>query len=274
MSWHFLLEQEEASWEGSCLDGAPSALLSLLPTQGPCFWLDSGTDGSRVSQCGTTFGPSTETNGEGTSMSSAEDSLAPTFPWPVTAKESKAPSPDSGKKCAGSLAKFDPDTSSWRTPQLSLLGDLESFSETWPRWGSMRDGECWELTMPAHLTSGKESGFWRTPDTGAGGTSGLLKEGLDYRENGQPIQVRLVDQVNNPRLWPTPISRDWKSGTGADHGDHSPPLSSVVGGQLSPDWTAWLMGWPIGWTRLKPLGTDKFPHNWSWPSGPLEASSE
>nr|WP_290034281.1 hypothetical protein [Acinetobacter pittii] len=30
------------------------------------------------------------------------------------------------------------------------------------------------------------------------------------------------------------------------------------GGRLNPNWVEWLMGWPIGWTDLKPLETDKF----------------
>ena len=30
------------------------------------------------------------------------------------------------------------------------------------------------------------------------------------------------------------------------------------GGQLSPDWVEWLMGWPIGLTDLKPLAMDRF----------------
>ncbi len=30
------------------------------------------------------------------------------------------------------------------------------------------------------------------------------------------------------------------------------------GGRLNPDWVEWLMGWPIGWTDLKPLAMDKF----------------
>ena len=29
-------------------------------------------------------------------------------------------------------------------------------------------------------------------------------------------------------------------------------------GQLNPDWVEWLMGWPIGWTALKPLGMGRF----------------
>lgn len=27
----------------------------------------------------------------------------------------------------------------------------------------------------------------------------------------------------------------------------------MAGGQLNPDWTEWLMGWPVGWTSLEPL---------------------
>jgi hypothetical protein len=31
-----------------------------------------------------------------------------------------------------------------------------------------------------------------------------------------------------------------------------------AGGLLNPNWVEWLMGWPIGWTDLKPLETAKF----------------
>lgn len=33
-------------------------------------------------------------------------------------------------------------------------------------------------------------------------------------------------------------------------------------GQLNPEWVAWLMGWPIGWTELARLETDRF-RQWS-----------
>ena len=29
-------------------------------------------------------------------------------------------------------------------------------------------------------------------------------------------------------------------------------------GLLNPDWEEWLMGWPIGWTALKPLETARY----------------
>jgi hypothetical protein len=33
---------------------------------------------------------------------------------------------------------------------------------------------------------------------------------------------------------------------------------NLAGGKLNPNWTEWLMGWPIGWTDLKPLEMDKY----------------
>jgi hypothetical protein len=35
------------------------------------------------------------------------------------------------------------------------------------------------------------------------------------------------------------------------------PLSEQIGGSLNPTWVEWLMGWPLGWTDLKPLATGK-----------------
>jgi hypothetical protein len=37
-------------------------------------------------------------------------------------------------------------------------------------------------------------------------------------------------------------------------------------GYLNPYWAEWLMGWPIGWTDLKPLATDKFRNVQQWHS--------
>lgn len=60
------------------------------------------------------------------------------------------------------------------------------------------------------------------------------------------------------QAFPTPNARDWRSGKGREENGHTPQLPEVVGGQLNPDWVEWLMGWPIGWTALEPLATDRF----------------
>jgi len=59
----------------------------------------------------------------------------------------------------------------------------------------------------------------------------------------------------------TPTARDWKSGKASDATmeRNSRPLSEQIGGSLNPTWVEWLMGWPLGWTDLKPLATDKSP---------------
>ena len=96
-------------------------------------------------------------------MSSREASLAKTLVQQERAQGSKESEADSGQKWHGSFAKWDPATCSWRTHQYSLVGDLEPFSATWPRWGTMRNGACWERTMSEHHTSETGSGYWQTP---------------------------------------------------------------------------------------------------------------
>ena len=67
-----------------------------------------------------------------------------------------------------------------------------------------------------------------------------------------------MDQLANAVAWPTPKAQNSR-GNGEKHGDGGPSLDVAVGGQLNPTWVEWLMGWPLEWTDLKPLATDKFP---------------
>jgi hypothetical protein len=70
-------------------------------------------------------------------------------------------------------------------------------------------------------------------------------------------QTQLVDAVR----FATPLARDWRSGKAsqATHDKNSRPLSEQIGGSLNPTWVEWLMGWPLGWTDLEPLATDRCP---------------
>lgn len=79
MSWHFLQGQEEESWEGTCLDGAPDALLSLLHTNEAYYSPGSATDCYRTSPSGMTCELSMESLGADVLMSLAVDSPAQIF---------------------------------------------------------------------------------------------------------------------------------------------------------------------------------------------------
>jgi hypothetical protein len=128
---------------------------------------------------------------------------------------------------------------------------LDEFSETWPRWGMMRDGECWELATLAHRTEGIESGLlerWPTPQS------------RDYKgSSGRSMKGTEIDLPTKVKMWPTPTAHNAKEGGfPSEHSRNTPTLSAQAGGTLNPTWTEWLMGWPLGWTDLKPLETDKF----------------
>ena len=105
-----------------------------------------------------------------------------------------------------------------------------------------------------------ESGLWRTPDAVSGGSNlPGIKKALDQghlkRPSGQPIQIRLHDQVREKRLWPTPQARDWKGSSGRSYKGQERDLPTAVrnkpGGTLNPTWVEWLMGYKAGYTDLK-----------------------
>ena len=258
----------------------------------------SATEFFRNSRFGTTCEPLTASRGEERSTSSVADSLAKTYPAQGKAQGSKESEADCGLNLQESLAKYDPATHLWRTRQCSLFEDLGEYLETFPKSGMTRDGLLWELTMSEPRTDASASGFWRTPDTGVGGEISAEKAADfaagKTRASGSVIQIRLCDQVRHPQLWPTPTvcGNNNRKGLTKTSGDglatavlmyptpkcqdagaalfdrQKDNLGEVVHGgietlptktaRLNPNWVEWLMGWPIGWTDLKPLETDKF----------------
>jgi len=185
MSWHFSQGAEVESWEGKSLDGAPDALLRLMPSSADGSSIASAMDALIPSRSGTTSEPSMESHGAEPSTSSPAGSRAKTSARRAQGTESTANARDYGSINRGLFARWNPATSSWKTPQCSLLADLDEFSETWPRWGMMRTGECSELTTPSSITairacimSEKGSGSWptlRASDGERGGRGDLIQ---------------------------------------------------------------------------------------------------
>ena len=259
MSWHYLQGQEVESWAASCLDGAPSALLSLIPTPGQSCLPGSATECCQGSRCGTTCAHSTGNPGVEASMSCPAGFRAQTSAQPEKVPGLMARPAVSGWRWPASFARYDPASCSWKTRQCSLLGDSDECSVTWPRWGSMRNGECLELRPLAPLMSVSASGSWPTPRA-----NDVEKRGnfdTTNPRNGLPAAVKRY-------MTPT-ASIGTKNG--GRHRGKADTLSSQVAeleglaqtstGQLNPLWIEWLMGWPPGWTDFAALGMDKF-HEW------------
>ena len=207
MSYTYLQEQGEESSADNFSDIPQSVLLRLRNTLDESSSKGSETESCLDSLSGMTSAPSTESRGDGKSMLSPADSPARTSAQQVKEQESTASDPGYGEKWPESFAKYDLDSSLWKTHQYSLLEDLELFSETWPRWGTMRDGACWEQTTQARHTSGKGSGYWQTPV--ADDSVNRLKGKINSR--GEP---KLSAQV----LLPTPTASSYGNNRGGSSG--------------------------------------------------------
>jgi hypothetical protein len=225
MSWLFSRVLVEEYLGDICLDGEQFAPLSGNPTQLAYCAPDKMTDFSRLSRFGMTYKPLTVSRGEDLLTLYLEDSRARTSQQREKAMGLTGPDQECGSKWQGSFVKYDQDSSLWRTHQCSFLGDLEPFSEIWPQWGLMRNGECWEQTLSEPLINAKESG-----------------------------------------LLPTPLADDWKGGTTTVHSktgrartDQLRHWCKIKFGLTYPipEHSEAMMGYPVGWTDLKPLVTDK-----------------
>jgi hypothetical protein len=101
-------------------------------------------------------------------MSSAAASHVRTSALPEKVPASPEQGPVFGTNTLGSLASYDPATSSWRTSQRSLLEEWEPFSETFPRSGMTRSGTLFQLQPLVRRTDETESGLLPTPTASNG----------------------------------------------------------------------------------------------------------
>jgi hypothetical protein len=250
MNYIYLQEEGEESLADCFSDIDPSVLSKLRNTAGKPCCNGSGMDCCHASRSGMMSQPSMAGRGEESPMSSVEASHAKTSAkqeQPQEEKGSKENGQDSGERWRGSLARWDRNTSSWKTPQCSLLEGLDEFSETWPQWGMMQDGDASPLPMLVPPISGTEFGYLPTPEASLGlfdkpATMDLVtcerKETTGCRPSGAKIGSSL--------RWHPEFINEWQR----------------TGGELNAEWTEVLMGWPVGWTDLQPLETDRFRRWW------------
>jgi hypothetical protein len=234
MSWLFSQALVEEYLAANSLDGEQSVQSSGKPIPQAYCAPDKMTVFSRLSRFGMMFKPLTANLGEELLMSYLEAFHAKTLVPQEKAQELMESEVECGEKWLASFVKYDHDSSLWRTHQCSLLGDLDEFLETWPQWGLMRDGECWEQRTLEQTIRGTEFGLsenkkWPTPGA-SDAIRGTSPNWKPIRPSGQPAQY--------------PLNQALRDITGQT-------------GRPNPIFVEWLMGWPIRWTDLKPLEMDK-----------------
>jgi len=255
MSWHYLQGQEAASWEGSSLDGAPSALLKLIPTPERSCSQDKPTDALIHSRFGMTSQPLTESNGLEPSTLCPVDSPAKTLAAQETEKGLMGSGLASGARWRELFVRCDPVSSSWKTHRCLWVEVLPWSSVTLPQWGMMRGGVCWERIMPEHHTDENGHGLWPTPRC----TEARMKPRAPIaslldgtRSHGWDLCEALWDAaLTHNREWPGMVA----------------PGEITEGGMPNPRYWEWLMGWPIGWTDVTQSATAKYQEWRRWHGG-------
>lgn len=126
---------------------------------------------------------------------------------------------DYGVTQRGSLASWHQDTQSWKTAQCCLVEGLETFSETWPRSGMMRNGTAYQLATLARPTSEIVSGLLPTPTVNDAGNITAPPSQFHRLSPGIPIILAI------------------KAG-------------KRLGNKSLRMFAEWMMGYEAGWTSL------------------------
>lgn len=223
MSWHFLQEGAEASWEQSSLDGAPSALLKLIPMRAVCFSIGSVTECCLDSPYGMTCERLMGVAGRVKSTWLREVSPAKTSHRPEPMAALRPLAAGSGHRCAESFAKYDRDSRSLKTLGVSEQKDSNKSSVTLPNFGSMRNGTLYLRAKQAPHKCDDGCSYWPTP------TATMAKSGFGH---GKHSQGRYRSSVLN--------------------------RCAAIGWSASPEMLEAVQGWPIGWTARGSLAMDKY----------------
>jgi hypothetical protein len=240
MSWLFSRALAVEYLGENFSDGEPSAQLNGNDTPQAYCAPDKMTAFSRLSRFGMTYKPLTGSRGEELLMLYLAGFHAKTLAQQEKAQELTENGQECGNTWRASFTKYDRVTHSWKTHQCSLLGDLEQFSETWPRWGLMRHGECLELQTLECNTNETESGLLPTvtKELFAHWASAKQKLKTKYRASGARIGAVFWWEMTMNHL---------RLGGQEDRTLNPDPSCGEI-----------LMGWPMGFTELTPLETGKF----------------
>lgn len=295
MSWHFLRELAEGSSAATSSAGAPSAPWKKSNIAERCCCEGSATACYPCSLYGTIATPSTASLGLAALISSLRDSRASPLALqascvPEMTKKTDGPPPFASWERSGQSGHC------WKMSQGYLPGLMATsvrYSESWPRSGMMRSGTVSQLQPSAHPTDATGSGYLPTPTAatygfnqgGAMGRTGPKRYSLQAmarlnrwptperqqidgapQDRGGKLNLAWVDSVMGAVMPGASCMRRTQQSARAPAGQvvtlsgaqriASP--SGATGGKLNPAWVAWLMNWPIGWTSLEPLETDRW----------------
>ena len=216
-------ESVEDSLPTSSLDTPQLSLWSGIDTPVKSSANEPQKDGSPSCECGKGMSDcSIHPNTPEKWIAFMQDSLARTLALPgIRRALDMRHDPAFIEKSSVLLASFDPVTCSLKTSQQSLVTDSEPYSQTLPRWGSMRNGVVSEHPIAAHRIS---------------------------ETDGSRLLPTIVRSDANGTCRSRYVGSSTYRGAMMVEGLRTGPNDPTY---ISPLFAEWAMGFPIGFTESK-----------------------
>jgi hypothetical protein len=170
------------------------------------------------------------------------------------------------KMSGRSLAQQINTPQTWPTPKANDAEKRGNFDMTNPRNGLPAAVKMW----PTPKASAAGADFAKLNRSGTGlslqTAVALFPTPTSSMLTAADMEQAKYHSSNRPayrECFPTPTANEDAAGRPGSKmqkmlGNHPAVRGDCSGGSLNPNWVEWLMGWPIGWTDLKPLEMDRF----------------
>ena len=228
MAWIFLAVSEE-SQKHSEGTSSPSLTVKMTDTHKRYSYHEWLQEISRLLRYGTTLQRSDQLSSRPWT-SSMEGFHARTFLLQEAERVWEESVVDYSLRSLGSVANYDPDSSSWRTSQRLLFEEQSELLENFAAYGMTVDGVFYPLKSWERHMSGNGGGYWPTP-VASQAYKKIRK--LSPVEKSGDHGIAIIGYVGN--RWP-----------------------HLIGKYLSHLLLESVMGYPKGWLQLSPLATAWF----------------
>ena len=236
-------------------------MLSERPAQRPPSWRGWKTRPWITRLYGTMLAPSTATLGLARFISSLPDIPVSRSHHPASERAGKTQG-ICGPTSPVSSESADPNGCSAKTSRDIWTVDLKRSPESYKAWALASKRDCSRRLKSARPTSGKGSSFWPTPTTSlyCCRTDILIQEGAFHFRTAIDQKGSQHAIGNAARVWTTfwltvkemglkPLQTPVYRSSHPLHVTLKPGTRSCPGDwTFNPNFSDWLMGWPIGWS--------------------------
>lgn len=233
MAWIYLAESAESQkpWKATS-DRSPT--VKTTDTLKVSSYLEWHQETYLLLRSGTMFVHFDQPTSTSTPTSSMVASPARTLALQDAERAWKESEADYFSKSLGSLARYDRNSSSWKTHQRSLIGDYWELQDNLPSCGMTVAGEFHQLEDSEPLTGEEGGGCWRTPMASDGIAWAKVKK-MDVQNCiAKCLRRGGTDRLIYRFLW------------------HSLSILQAT------EFVEWMMGYPKEWTALDPWAMQWF----------------